>query len=89
MAKRSPSPKSDEQQPFDFEKSLAELEQLVERMEHGELTLEESLKDFERGIELTRGCQKALTEAEQKVKLLVQKDGSETLEPFEPDTDTD
>ncbi len=68
---------------FDFEKSLEELEQLVERMEHGDLTLEDSLKDFERGIELTRACQKALQEAEQKVQQLVEKGDGEPLEPFE------
>ncbi|SCZ55100.1 exodeoxyribonuclease VII small subunit [Thiohalomonas denitrificans] len=68
---------------FDFERSLEELEQLVERMEHGDLTLEDSLKDFERGIELTRACQKALQEAEQKVQQLVEKSDGEPLEPFE------
>jgi len=71
---------------FDFEKALAELEQIVENMEHGELSLEQSLKDFERGIELTRACQQALQQAEQKVKMLVQKGGVEELIPF---TDTD
>ena len=54
----------------DFEKNLTELEQLVETMEKGELTLEESLKQFERGVALTRACQKALAEAEQKVRIL-------------------
>ncbi|WP_303902095.1 exodeoxyribonuclease VII small subunit [Thiohalomonas denitrificans] len=68
---------------FDFEKSLEELEQLVERMEHGDLTLEDSLRDFERGIELTRACQKALQDAEQKVQQLVEKNDGEPLEPFE------
>jgi exodeoxyribonuclease VII small subunit len=60
---------------FDFETALSELEALVERMEHGDATLEASLKDFERGIELTRACQNALQEAEQKVQILVEKDG--------------
>ena len=67
---------------IDFEKALDELEGLVERMEQGESSLEESLKDFERGIELTRSCQAALAEAEQKVEILLQKDG----EPVEFDT---
>jgi exodeoxyribonuclease VII small subunit len=67
---------------LDFEQSLAELEHIVENMEHGELSLEQALKDFERGIELTRACQKALQEAEQKVKMLVQKGGVEELVPF-------
>jgi len=60
---------------FDFETALDELEALVERMEQGESGLEDSLKDFERGIELTRACQSALQEAEQKVQILLQKDG--------------
>ncbi len=60
---------------IDFESSLDELEGLVERMEQGDSSLEDSLKDFERGIELTRNCQTALTEAEQKVQILLQKDG--------------
>lgn len=56
--------------PIDFEKSLNELEALVEDMEQGNLNLEESLKAFEKGIKITRDCQQALTEAEQKVELL-------------------
>ncbi len=59
----------------DFETALKELETLVERMENGESSLEDSLKDFERGIELTRSCQTALAEAEQKVEILLKKDG--------------
>jgi exodeoxyribonuclease VII small subunit len=73
----------------DFEKSIAELEALVERMESGELTLEQSLRDFERGVALTRSCQKALTDAEQKVKILLSRDGEAGLRDFEaasPDT---
>ena len=65
-----------------FEESLAELEQLVEQMEQGDLSLEDSLKSFERGVNLTRTCQKALQEAEQKVQILLQKNGTQTLEPF-------
>ena len=60
---------------IDFEQSLDELEGLVERMEQGDSSLEDSLKDFERGIELTRNCQTALTEAEQKVQILLKKNG--------------
>ncbi|MCH7695755.1 MAG: exodeoxyribonuclease VII small subunit [Proteobacteria bacterium] len=67
---------------FDFEKALVELEQLVEKMEQGELGLEESLKHFERGIALTRACQKALTEAEQKVQILLDNNGEQQLSPF-------
>nr|WP_305910169.1 exodeoxyribonuclease VII small subunit [Methylomarinum sp. Ch1-1]MDP4520137.1 exodeoxyribonuclease VII small subunit [Methylomarinum sp. Ch1-1] len=61
---------------------MAELEQLVEQMEQGDITLEESLQSFERGIKLTRICQKALQDAEQKVQVLLEKDGKQTLEPF-------
>ncbi|WP_455223369.1 exodeoxyribonuclease VII small subunit [Kaarinaea lacus] len=56
-----------------FEAAIAELEALVEEMEQGDISLEESLKKFERGIELTRTCQQALQEAEQKVQMLVEK----------------
>ena len=65
-----------------FEDSLAKLEQLVEQMEQGDISLEESLKSFERGVKLTRTCQKALQEAEQKVQILLEKNGQQTLEPF-------
>lgn len=53
-----------------FETALAELETLVQRMEVGELSLEDSLQEFERGIQLTRLCQEALNNAEQRVKLI-------------------
>lgn len=67
---------------LDFESSIAELEQLVETMEQGEVSLEDSLKHFERGIELTRICQKALREAEQKVQILTQEQGRDSLQDF-------
>ena len=67
---------------FHFEESLAELEQLVERMEQGNLPLEESLKLFERGVQLTRACQKALKDAEQKVQILLEENGEPTLKAF-------
>jgi exodeoxyribonuclease VII small subunit len=69
----------------DFETALEELETLVERMEGGESSLEDSLKDFERGIELTRNCQAALADAEQKVEILLKKDGEP--ETFESEAD--
>ena len=75
MAKKAPH----------FEESLAELEQLVERMEQGHLQLEESLQLFERGINLTRTCQKALQDAEQRVSLLVEENGEPKLIPFTDD----
>ncbi|TPQ24793.1 exodeoxyribonuclease VII small subunit [Methylomonas sp. EFPC3] len=65
-----------------FEEAMAELEKLVEQMERGDITLEESLKFFERGVGLTRTCQQALQEAEQKVQILLEKNGQQTLEPF-------
>ena len=65
-----------------FEDSLAELEQLVSQLEQGDISLEESLKSFERGVALTRICQKALQEAEQKVQILIEKNGTQTMEPF-------
>ena len=74
---------------INFEKTLAELEQLVERMEEGDLSLEESLKCFERGILLTKSCQKALSEAEQKVSILLEKNGKTELEPFNPDNNNE
>jgi len=68
---------------FNFEASLAELEALVQQMEQGDLTLEDSLAAFERGISLTRGCQTALAQAEQKVHVLMQDAQGKVLEkPF-------
>ena len=69
---------------FQFEQALSALEALVEKLESGELSLEESLTHFERGIALTRACQKSLAEAEQRVKVLMETDGRERLAPFEP-----
>ena len=60
---------------FDFEQALENLEELVSSMEDGELTLEESLQAFEKGIKLTRECQSALKNAEQKVQLLLNENG--------------
>lgn len=66
-----------------FEQALAELETLVESLERGELSLEESLKSFERGVELTRSCQQSLKAAEQKVRILTQKNSVAELDPFD------
>ena len=60
---------------FDFEAALEELEELVSSMEDGELSLEESLGAFEKGIKLTRECQTALKNAEQKVQVLLNENG--------------
>ncbi|MGQ0384575.1 MAG: exodeoxyribonuclease VII small subunit [Gammaproteobacteria bacterium] len=67
----------------DFEAALAELEQIVQRLEQGDLPLEESLRQFERGVALTRSCQKALRQAEQKIRVLSQgTDGEPVLQDF-------
>ena len=63
---------------FNFEKALENLEEIVSSMENGELTLEDSLKAFEKGIKLTRECQGALREAEQKVRVLLNENGDTT-----------
>ncbi len=74
----------------DFEKALAELEARVHQLESGDLSLEDALKAFEEGIRLTRDCQQALTEAEQKVQLLLEKsDGSTERTDFFEDEDGD
>ena len=69
--------------PVDFEKSLQGLEELVEKMEQGELTLEDALKHFERGIELAHACQSALQTAERKVEQLLAKNGAIEVTPFD------
>jgi exodeoxyribonuclease VII small subunit len=66
----------------DFEQSLAELETLVARLEQGDVPLEDALKTFERGVALTRQCQTALRTAQQKVEVLLARDGGETIESF-------
>ncbi|UXI69880.1 exodeoxyribonuclease VII small subunit [Tahibacter amnicola] len=70
----------------DFEKSLDELEQLVSRMEQGELSLDDSLKSFERGVTLYRHCQSALEQAELRVKLLMDPQDPNSAVPFPPET---
>ena len=66
-----------------FEKSLEELESIVSALENGDLDLEASLKTFESGIKLTRNCQQALRDAEQKVHILLEEDGETKSEPFD------
>jgi exodeoxyribonuclease VII small subunit len=66
----------------DFEKALAELEGLVERLERGDLPLDEALQAFERGVALTRHCQACLQAAQQKVEILLKRSGQPELEPF-------
>jgi len=75
MAKKSKLP--------NLETSLAEISALIEKMEHGDLTLEQSLTQFERGITLIKHAQKILQEAEQKVQILVQNNQQESLDSYE------
>lgn len=75
MARNSKAP--------DFEQSLAELETLVERLERGDVPLDEALKLFERGVALTRHCQASLQAAQQKVEILLKRSGEAQLQPFE------
>jgi exodeoxyribonuclease VII small subunit len=70
---------------LDFEQALGELEAVVEKLEHGELPLEDALRQFERGIELARSCQAALKQAEQKVEILLARNPEATPEPFAAD----
>lgn len=70
---------------INLEKSLADLESLVEELESGDLPLEKAMKKFEEGIKLTRGCQAALKDAEQKVQILLKSTGGVELSEFEID----
>ena len=70
---------------INFEKTFTELEELVKKMEGGDLSLEESLKYFERGMLLTKNCQQALNKAEQKVRILLEKSNKNNLESFDSD----
>ncbi len=68
---------------FDFNKGLLELEGIVKTMESGDLSLEDSLKYFEQGVQLTRQCQSALSAAEQKIALLSADDDYQTQKPLD------
>ncbi len=72
---------------FDFEAALASLEELVTAMEDGELSLEESMLAFEKGIKLTRECQQALQQAEQKVQVLINENGETKTVDFSKQDD--
>ena len=69
----------------DFERSLAELEEIVRRMEQGEQSLNDTIQDFERGMALSELCRKGLNEAQQKVETLIKKQGNYRLQPFSDD----
>ena len=71
-----------------LEKSLSDLEALIEELEGGELPLDQAMKKFEEGIKLTRGCQATLKDAEQKVEILLKSAGGEDLlQDFESEED--
>jgi len=88
-AKQDQRPADDADVPVEFEATISKLESLVEKLEHGEFTLEESIKQYERGMALTRACEKALRGAEQKVLALTSDGRNEVLEDFSPDDDED
>ncbi len=73
----------------DFERSLSELEALVAKLEQGDVPLEDALKTFERGVALTRQCQTALRTAQQKVEVLLTRNGNEELARFAQDDEGD
>jgi exodeoxyribonuclease VII small subunit len=67
----------------DFEKQLKELESLVAKLESGELSLDEALQAYEKGIALTRECQAALDEAQNRIQIVLEKDGVISSEPLD------
>lgn len=84
MSRKAASTTPDPSPVSEFEQSLDALEQLVEKMEHGELSLEESLAAYERGVGLYRRCQSALEHAELRVRLLSDPQDPASAEPFAP-----
>ncbi|MEP7313311.1 MAG: exodeoxyribonuclease VII small subunit [Pseudomonadota bacterium] len=76
-------PTTEAQLPADFETALEELEALVERLERGDLQLAEALHSFERGVQLTRHCQNALTAAQQKVEILLKEGAAAQVRDFD------
>ncbi|RWR00656.1 exodeoxyribonuclease VII small subunit [[Pantoea] beijingensis] len=75
------------EQPASFETSLQQLEQIVTRLESGDLPLEEALNEFERGVQLARTGQQKLQQAEQRVQILLSDDKDADLTPFMPDNE--
>ena len=71
------------QEPINFEQSFSQLEALVQKLESGELSLEDSLKSFEQGVSLVRSCQTALSEAEQRVRILMQENDGVVAQDFD------
>jgi len=74
---------------IDFEKSLKQLEALVDKLEKGDLSLEDSLKNFEQGVKLTRECREALQTAEQKISMLSKEDKAWVEKDLVDDENTD
>ncbi|HQL89219.1 MAG TPA: exodeoxyribonuclease VII small subunit [Syntrophales bacterium] len=72
-----------------FEDALAKLEEIVRKMEQGELTLDESLASFEEGIRLSRLCSAKLDEAERRIEILLKKEGETEVKPFSPEPEGD
>ena len=85
MPKKSTKKTTAKAAPADFEQALNELEELVEKMEQGELSLEQAMADFQRGIELSRSCQETLKAAEQKVQILMEQGDKGQLSTFDTD----
>ena len=85
----TPAPKKPEaSKKPDFERSLARLEEVVRKLESPQLSLDEAMKLFEEGVELSRECQKQLEEAEGKVEILLKKsDGKLVAQPFEAESE--
>lgn len=85
-----PAKKIDAPKKPDFEKSLARLEEVVRRLESPQLSLDDAMKLFEEGVELSRECQKQLEEAEGRVEILLKKaDGKIAAQPFEPEPESE
>jgi exodeoxyribonuclease VII small subunit len=72
-----------------FEESLSELETIVQNLEQGELSLEDSMTLFERGLNLSQASQEKLKNAEQKIQILLTKNGKNQLQSFENEGDSD
>ena len=73
---------TDKKKTQSFEKSLKDLESIVSKMEKGDLSLEDALKQYEKGMSLVQNCQQALTEADQRIQLIMEKSGNITQEDF-------
>jgi exodeoxyribonuclease VII small subunit len=86
----TPLKKPDPPKKPDFEKSLVRLEEVVRRLESPQLSLDDAMKLFEEGVQLSRECQKQLEEAEGRVEILLKKaDGKLTAEPFDPERENE